>query len=100
MAASISTATTLDEAYLQEYNGHKLIAASVALMVLEIVCVGLRFASRHISKTAMGLDDWLIGPSFLFCFGLTVISICTYGNIFIQRMYLRTSRSDRSMIPA
>lgn len=73
----------MDEAYLQEYNGHKLIAASVALMVLESVCVGLRFVSRRLSKTATGLDDWLIGPSFVFCIELSVISICMCGNVVI-----------------
>ncbi|MCJ1469151.1 hypothetical protein MMC07_007784 [Pseudocyphellaria aurata] len=75
MASPTPLTAPLDEAYLQEYNGHKLIAASVALMVLEILFVGLRFLSRRLSKTAMGLDDWLIGPSFVFCVGLTVASI-------------------------
>ncbi|MCJ1470457.1 hypothetical protein MMC07_009102 [Pseudocyphellaria aurata] len=76
MASSPSTAAPLSEAYLQEYSGHKLVAVCVTLMVLEICTVGLRLVSRQLSKTATGLDDWLIVPSFIFCFGLAVISIC------------------------
>lgn len=96
MASSNTTAKPLRENYLQEYKGDKLIAVAVTLMVLEVLCVGLRFIARRLSKTAMGLDDWLIGPSFVFCFGLAVLSICTYGNLFIPPRILRSSR-DKSI---
>lgn len=82
MASSTPTAMSTNDTYLQEYNGLKLIVASVVLTVLEILCVGLRFVSRHLSKTAMGLDDWLIGPSFVFCFGIPVLSICMSDKVF------------------
>lgn len=71
-----------NDTYLQEYSGLKLIVVSVVLMVLEIFCVGLRFISRHLSETAMGLNDWLIGPSFVFCFGLPVLSVCMSDKVF------------------
>lgn len=92
MASSNSTITAPSEAFLQEYSGHILIAVSVALMVLEILCVGLHFVARRLSMTATGLDDWLIGPSFVFCFGLTVISICMCSKAFIPLKELLPSR--------
>lgn len=94
MASSNPTKTSLNETYLNEYSGHKLIAVSVTLIVLEVLCVVLRFVSRHLSKTAIGLDDWLIGPAFVFCLGLTVLPICMCGKVFILFKTSRSSRCD------
>lgn len=101
MAPSTATAKTPPSStYLQEYNGTKLVAVSVALMVLEILCVGLRFISRRLSKTATGLDDWLIGPSFVFRFGLTVIAICMYSVRESLPTLLETTLTDRRLFQA
>lgn len=56
----------------------RLEAIAIAFIVLEIVVVALRFATRIIYKTRWGADDYLIPPALLFSLGMCVIAIGTY----------------------
>ena len=61
--------------YVEENIGGSTIAVAVAFAVLEITFVALRFASRWISKTRVGIDDMFIPPALLFCLGLCALAI-------------------------
>ena len=62
--------------YLEEYNGNSPVVVAIVFIVLEVVCVALRFLARRISKTAWGADDSLIIPGAISC--LSVIG-CSLG---------------------
>lgn len=101
--ASSASITSLNETHLlSDYSGHKLIAvsvtliATVALIALEILCIILSFVSRHLSKTVTGLNDWLLLPAFVFCFGLPMLSICMCSNVFISLKTLIEMRLFRN----
>ena len=65
----------LPSAYLHEYTGSKLIAVATAFIPLEIALVGLRYYSRSMHKSALGLDDILVAPALFFCLTLDVLGI-------------------------
>ena len=58
-------------------NGGAIIAVSVILEVLVLVCVGLRFYTRIWKKTSFIASDWLLLAATIFATGLTVMQI--YG---------------------
>ncbi|KAI4095109.1 MAG: hypothetical protein LQ344_001760 [Seirophora lacunosa] len=58
-----------------EYSGYKLIAVAIVFIVIEGLLVALRFLSRHVARTPWGLDDFLIMPSLLFCWGICILSL-------------------------
>lgn len=60
----------------EEYNGQGYIAVAVLFIVLEVICVVLRFWARKIVKIAWGLDDGLIIAAAILC--LAVIG-CSLG---------------------
>ena len=70
-----STVPRLPSAYLHENTGSKLVAVATAIIPLEIAFVGLRYYSRFMHKTAIGLDDILVAPALLFCLALNVSGI-------------------------
>ena len=41
-------------------NGGSVIAIGVIFPVLGTLAVSLRFAVKHVRRTGVGLDDWLI----------------------------------------
>ncbi|KAF2105450.1 hypothetical protein BDV96DRAFT_638820 [Lophiotrema nucula] len=43
--------------YLEEYNGHTVIAYSIVFLILQCLFLGLRFWSRHLAKVPWGWDD-------------------------------------------
>ena len=62
--------------YLDEYRGQTLIDLAIAFLVIETVCVALRFYARRIGKVPWGADDTLIVPGFILC---AAVCACTIG---------------------
>jgi hypothetical protein len=60
-------------------NGGGIIAASVILEIIVLVCVGLRFYTRIWRKTSFIASDWLLLVATILATGLTVLQI--YGEI-------------------
>ncbi|KAL8997507.1 MAG: hypothetical protein Q9188_006310 [Gyalolechia gomerana] len=58
-----------------EYNGYKLTSVAILFIVLEAIFVALRFLARNVARTPWGLDDFLILPSLLFCWGIAILSL-------------------------
>ncbi len=58
-----------------EYNGQSYVAVAVAFIVLEVICVVLRFWARKIGKIAWGLDDSLIIAAAVLCLALIGCSL-------------------------
>ncbi|MCJ1230808.1 hypothetical protein MMC12_007482 [Toensbergia leucococca] len=61
--------------YLAEYCGGRLIAVSVAFIVLEIFFVALRSFARLETSSPRGWDDYLIGPALILNLGTCVVGI-------------------------
>ena len=64
--------------YLAEYCGGRLIAVSVAFIVLEIFFVALRSFARLETSSPRGWDDYLIGPALILNLGTCVVGIRKY----------------------
>lgn len=62
--------------YLDEYRGQILVGLAIAFLVIETICVSLRFYARSIGKVRWGADDTLIIPGFILC---AAICACTIG---------------------
>lgn len=58
-------------------NGGAIIATSVILETMVLVCVGLRFYTRIWKKTSFFASDWLLLVATILATGLTVLQI--YG---------------------
>lgn len=69
---------TFPPGYAEESLGPRVVAVAIAFIVLEIVVVTLRFATRIVYKTQWGLDDYLIPPALLFALGMCIIPIGAY----------------------
>ncbi|KAK6954651.1 hypothetical protein Daesc_004618 [Daldinia eschscholtzii] len=54
-----------------------VIAAAVALSVVDILVVGLRFWARKAQKQLLGSDDWLMVPATLVTVGIGISQL--YG---------------------
>lgn len=50
-------------------------AVAIAFTPLDILFVGLRYYSRCLHKTSIGLDDILVAPAVIFCLTLDVLAI-------------------------
>ncbi|MCJ1240744.1 hypothetical protein MMC14_008748 [Varicellaria rhodocarpa] len=66
---------TYSPSYARQNIGPRTVNVAIAFIVLEFFFVGLRFASRHVSKIRAGLDDVFILPSLVFCLGLCALAI-------------------------
>lgn len=66
------------------YSGYKLTTVAIVFIVLEAILVALRFMARHVAKTPWGLDDSLILPSLLFCWGICILSLGTFPSVSIR----------------
>lgn len=64
--------------YFEEDRGGPTKRTAIAFMVLEIVIVTMRLASRRLIGARLALDDLLIFPSLIFCLGLCVLAIGMY----------------------
>ena len=58
-----------------EFNAGEVIVVATIFIVLEIVCVALRFWARRIGKVAWGWDDSLIVPGLIFCLVIPILSL-------------------------
>lgn len=74
MASDEASSPQFPPGYLEEYNGHGPIAVSIVFIVLEVVCVTLRFCARRIGKVGWGADDSLMIPAVITC--LALIGCC------------------------
>lgn len=63
-------------------NPSGIIAASVILQLISILCVALRFYTYRKKGVATSTTDWLILASVIGALGLTVMEI--YGMIFLE----------------
>lgn len=74
MANNQSSVTLFLPSYLEEYNAQVPNSVGILFIVLEVVCVLLRFWARIIGKIAWGADDTLIIIGAILC--LAVIACC------------------------
>lgn len=58
-----------------DYIGYKLVTVGIVFIALEGILVALRFLARHFARTPWGLDDFLILPSLLFCWGISILAL-------------------------
>ncbi|KAI3331709.1 hypothetical protein HD806DRAFT_478092 [Xylariaceae sp. AK1471] len=61
--------------YVDESLVPRTFAVAVTFIVLEIGIVTLRFATRYLYNTKLGIDDYLIIPALIFTLGVCVITI-------------------------
>lgn len=64
--------------YLDEYSGNTLIAICALFLILETVCVVLRYYARHLTTSGFGWDDALIPAAWLTNVGLCILCISQY----------------------
>lgn len=66
----------VDPGQMPQYMGYQMQTTVITFMVLGIVFVSLRFISRYVSGSRMGIDDILIIPAFVCCLGQGVTGLC------------------------
>lgn len=76
-----------------EFNGQSYVAVAVAFIVLEVICVALRFWARKIGKISWGLDDSLIIAAAILCLALIG---CSLGEISALRFSFECYSKKRS----
>ena len=69
----------LSQEYIDEYNGQPLWDASIALIPIQIFFVSLRFYSRYLHKTRLGVDDYLVFVSLVLNISINVICLCKHA---------------------
>ena len=52
--------------YLEQYSGNRLLATSIAFLVIDTFFVALRFLAQHLRPIKYGLDDLFIALAWLF----------------------------------
>ncbi|KAI4162631.1 MAG: hypothetical protein LQ342_003677 [Letrouitia transgressa] len=65
----------VDEQYLNEYEGDKLIAICALFIILETTFVALRYYARHLTPAGLGWDDAIIPVAWLTNIGLCILCI-------------------------
>ncbi|KAI9644757.1 hypothetical protein NHQ30_006784 [Ciborinia camelliae] len=70
-----ASATQYPPGYLENYNGHKLVATCISAIVLNVFFVLARFTSRWIHKTPRGWDDFLMIPALIFSVLLAALGL-------------------------
>lgn len=76
--------------YKEEYIGYILQNTAIAFIVLETVFVALRYLAQRIGRKPFGIDDWLMMPAWLFCFGANIAPLGkkNYSNLsYISLLY-------------
>lgn len=61
--------------YLAENRSSQTTNVTIVFGVLEVLFVGLFFLSKYKSKTANGMDAYLMLPAFLTCFITIIVNI-------------------------
>ena len=72
------TAADFPPGYLDEYIGYQLVDFAIAMIVLQVAVVGLRFASRAYSKLYFGVEDVLVSIALVCALVMDATSICEY----------------------
>lgn len=67
-------ATQYSPEYLEEYNGYGLYVLTITFIIVETLCVSLRFYSRKLGNVPWGADDTLIIPGAILC--LAICACC------------------------
>ena len=75
LSMSTTPEDSLPPGYAEEYIGYITRNVSLALCVMEVVFVGLRYLAQQLSKKKFGIDDWLMIPSLVFCLGLNTSAL-------------------------
>ena len=52
---------------MQDHTPGGVLAVSIALPILSIIAVFLRFYTRRLQKAKLGIDDWLTLPALVGC---------------------------------
>lgn len=66
----------LSPEYLAADIGDRLTGVASAMLPIVLLFLGLRFYSRHLTRTPWGLDDALAIISGLISVGLSALAIC------------------------
>ncbi|KAI1387685.1 uncharacterized protein F4822DRAFT_430431 [Hypoxylon trugodes] len=66
---------TFPPGYAEETAGPRSVRVAIAFIVLDIVVVALRFATRLTYKVKLGLDDYIIIPALIFSLGMCAVTI-------------------------
>jgi hypothetical protein len=77
--AVIMTAHEPTPEYLAEYSGGTLIAISVLFIVLDTILVALRFYARHLIRSPICLDDFIVPFGWLTHVGVCILGISQYS---------------------
>ncbi len=69
----------METIYGLSFNGPAITATGVVFTVLAVTAVGLRFSSKRIANSPIGLDDWLLLASLVLYFTAEILVIrCKY----------------------
>ncbi len=58
--------------HINESRVSDIVSSHIACLVIAIVAIVLRFASRRMSKTAIKADDWMIVAALVFAVGYII----------------------------
>lgn len=75
MADSIPPLSALPPAYIAESSAANLHNGAIAFTVLEVVFVGLRYASKIIGRVPRGVDDLLVTVSLVCCVAMNAFCL-------------------------
>ena len=71
-----SVVRTYPPGFLKEYQGDRLLATSIAFIIVDVLFVTLRIYSRRLAGTTRSWDDYLIPPALVFNIGVCIVGIC------------------------
>lgn len=82
--------------YLEDYNGHKLVATCISCIVLNIFFVFARFISRWLHNTPRGWDDFLMVPALMFSVLLAAqgLGMFCFLFLFLQTLFILESMNE------
>lgn len=77
---------------LNEYNGGRLVGATIALLALSWITIGLRTYTRAVIMRSFQADDWLMLVAQVRCFGGRGFGVqvanmdtdCLYDNVCLH----------------
>ncbi|KAI9644955.1 hypothetical protein NHQ30_006990 [Ciborinia camelliae] len=72
----MATNANLSPDILREYSGRQLMVVAIIFIPINIIFVFMRFFSRRLKKSPLGLDDLLVIPTLILCLTLSILAIC------------------------
>ena len=88
----MSTTTSYPLGYLEENAGYKVVITAILFMFLGTFFVTLRYIARYLGKVPVGVDDYLVAASLVFCLGQGLLSIgrssCLTGALVMGPTYI------------